>query len=58
MQTKQYLGDGIWAVFDGYGITLTRSNAIYLRPEVYEALTDYVKRIKESQQKKTEGGSP
>ena len=60
MQTKQYLGDGVYVDFNGHLIMLTavdlqgKTNTIYLEPHVYEALTDYVKRIKESQQKKTE----
>ena len=58
MQTKAYLGDGVYVDFDGYGIILTsdriQRDRIYLEPQVCDALADYVKRIKESQ-KKTEG---
>lgn len=44
---KQYLGDSVYADFDGYGITLTTengygpSNTIYLEPQVLAALDDY-----------------
>ena len=44
---KQYLGDSVYADFDGYGITLTTengfgpSNTIYLEPQVLAALEDY-----------------
>jgi len=44
---KQYLGDSVYADFDGYGITLTTdngygpSNTIYLEPRVLAALEDY-----------------
>lgn len=45
---KIYLGDGVYAEFDGYGIWLTtenglsRDNTIYLEPEVYRALVSFV----------------
>lgn len=45
---KIYLGDSVYADFDGYGWTLTTengygpSNTIYLESEVFRALTDYV----------------
>lgn len=43
---KLYLGDSVYAEFDGYGITLTTwngypddpRNKIYLEPQVLEAL--------------------
>lgn len=42
---KQYLGDGVYAEFDGYGIELTveeldgfASNVIYLEPSVLDTL--------------------
>lgn len=44
---KQYLGDSVYADFDGYGITLTTdngmgpSNTIYMEPQVLAALDDY-----------------
>lgn len=51
---KQYLGDSVYADFDGRGITLTTengygpSNTIYLEPEVLAALNKYVEWIKAS----------
>lgn len=39
-----YLGDGVYAIFDGYGIWLhandhaNPTDRIYLEPEVFEAL--------------------
>lgn len=47
---KQYLGDSVYAEFDGNGIILTTengypldpSNKIYLEPEVFRALNEYV----------------
>ena len=44
---KRYLGDSVYAEFDGYGITLTTengygpSNIIYLEPQVLAALENY-----------------
>lgn len=44
---KVYLGDSVYADFDGYMVTLTTengmgpSNTIHLEPEVSEALVDY-----------------
>lgn len=44
---KRYIGDGVYAEFDGYSIVLTTENGIsvtnriVLEPEVYEALTTY-----------------
>lgn len=43
---KVYLGDSVYAVFDGYGVWLTTenglptdpSNRIYIEPDVLEAL--------------------
>jgi hypothetical protein len=48
---KEYLGDSVYAQFDGYGITLTTenglptdpSNAIFLEPAVLVALERFVK---------------
>lgn len=48
---KVYLGDGAYARFDGYGVTLTAENGIeatdsvYLEPEVFAALLDYWERV-------------
>lgn len=41
---KVYLGDGVYAYYDGYGVILTTengiavTNTIYLEPEVLKAL--------------------
>lgn len=45
---KQYLGDGVYASFDGYQICLTTDygvgavDIIYLEPSVWSALQRYV----------------
>lgn len=50
-ETKRYIGDSVYADFDGYLIVLTTengygpSNTIYLEPEVYVALTKYVEEL-------------
>ena len=47
---KLYLGDSVYADFDGYSIVLTTengmgaSNTIMLEPEVMKALEDFRKR--------------
>jgi hypothetical protein len=43
---KQYLGDGVYASFDGYQIKLEtlEGNVIYLEPPVMRALTEYVRK--------------
>lgn len=49
---KQYLGDGLYADFDGFHIVLTAENGIsatdtvYLDAEVYDALVGYVTRLR------------
>lgn len=49
---KQYLGDSVYIDFDGFGLTLTTengfgpSNTIYLEPEVWVAMKEYVDRLK------------
>ena len=49
---KEYLGDGAYVQFDGYGIDLTTedgysvTNRIYLEPEVWAALVRYVENLK------------
>lgn len=51
MTYKTYLGDSVYADFDGYHIVLTTenggmfSNKICLEPSVYEALVAYTKRL-------------
>ena len=49
-ESKIYLGDSVYAEFDGYGITLTTenglpgdpSNTIYMEPEVLKALDRFL----------------
>lgn len=51
MEKKVYLGDAVYAAWDGYHIVLTtdtfgvESNKIYLDPTVLNALTIYSKQI-------------
>jgi hypothetical protein len=51
--TADYLGDGVYASFDGYGIWLRANDfrnptdRIYLEPGVFAALVRYKKRIEE-----------
>ena len=50
---KDYLGDSVYATFDGYAITLTTenglegdpSNTIIIEPAVFEALVRYWERM-------------
>ena len=48
---KSYLGDSVYAEFDGYHIMLTTnngygaSNTIAIEPQVYSALKRYAERI-------------
>ena len=52
---KRYLGDSVYVDFDGYHIELTTNNGypddprnkIYLEPQVYHALVQYVENLKE-----------
>ncbi len=52
--TKEYLGDSVYAQFDGYHIILTTENGypddprnrIGLEPAVMRALKDYEQRLK------------
>ena len=54
MNLKEYLGDSVYADFDGYHIILTTengfgpSNTIALEPPVLLALDDYRKRLREA----------
>lgn len=54
MNTKDYLGDSVYAEWDGNRIILTTenglgpSNVIYLEPEVIAALESYLGRVKAS----------
>jgi hypothetical protein len=47
---KAYLGDGVYATFDGYHLWLAvneeNNNVVALEPQVLEALNDYVKELK------------
>jgi hypothetical protein len=52
MKTKEYLGDSVYAEFTDFGtLMLTTdngngpSNVIYLEPETYLALEDFVERV-------------
>lgn len=48
-RVRRYLGDGVYAVWDGFGIWLTAENglaatdAIYLEPAVYTELLRFMK---------------
>lgn len=50
MEKKAYLGDSVYAEFDGYSVTLTTenglpfdpSNRIVMEPEVVKAFFEYV----------------
>lgn len=52
---KTYIGDSVYAEFDGYSIILTTenglpsdpSNTIILEPEVYHSLIEWVNHLKE-----------
>ena len=54
---KVYLGDSVYAEFDGYGVTLTTengfgpSNTIYLEPPVLNALNKYAELLNTSPEK-------
>lgn len=51
-ETKRYLGDSVYAVFDGYHVVLTTengygpSNTIALEPDVFDSLCRYVEYLK------------
>lgn len=53
---KRYLGDAVYADYDGFNIILTTENGIevdnriVLDPEVLEALNNYVAKLKEKEQ--------
>lgn len=50
---KSYLGDSVYAEFDGFGITLTTenglgpTNTIVLEPEVLRSLNEFSERTKQ-----------
>ena len=53
MNAETYLGDGLYASFDGYHIWLKASNGVNvtnevaLEPAVFDALIAYEKRLRE-----------
>lgn len=52
MTKETYLGDGLYASFDGFMITLRAPRAdgdhwVGLEPEVYSALVQFVKSLRE-----------
>jgi hypothetical protein len=52
METETYLGDGLYASFDGFMITLRAPREhgdhwIGLEPQVYAALLEFVARLKD-----------
>jgi len=56
MQAKKiYLGDSVYAAFDGYQVTLTTengfgpTNTIYLEPNVVDALWKFIKQCEKPQ---------
>ena len=63
MAEPVYLGDGVYAMFDGYHIWLRTgsheeadaTNAIALEPSVFEALLDYRRQLVESLERGAEG---
>ena len=55
---KQYLGDSVYADFDGYHIILTTengygpSNTIALDPAVIQALNQYVAKLRQEREQR------
>lgn len=50
LDSETYLGDGVYARFDGYQVWLRAprvggNHEIALDPAVYQALTDYVRKL-------------
>ena len=56
-QHKVYIGDSVYADFDGYHVILTTENGagpdntIYLEPRVFDALVTYVGSLNKSPNK-------
>lgn len=57
MSFKEYLGDGVYAEFDSYYTILTaetfdnfKTQKIYLEPNTFNNLVNFVERIKQSTQ--------
>ena len=54
---KRYIGDGVYVDFDGYALVLTAENGIeatdriVLEPDIYAALIEYVRALKEDQER-------
>lgn len=54
MARKNYLGDGVYVEYDGFGLVLTTedgvsvTNRIVLEPEVWHSLEEYVKLLQDS----------
>ena len=52
LEDPVYLGDGLYADFDGYQVELyahdgiTKTNQVYLEPSVLEAFWEYVKKLR------------
>lgn len=51
---KEYLGDGLYIIYDGYQLVLTTdiespetANTVYLESSVYRNLLGFVERLKE-----------
>ena len=50
---KDYIGDGVYAIFDGYGIWLhandleNPTDRVYLEPQVLVDLNHFAKRMKQ-----------
>jgi len=62
MNKETYLGDGLYASYDGYQITLRAPRMdgdhwVALEPPVYAALLDFVARLKAAANVPSEGGS-
>lgn len=57
-ERKEYLGDGVYVRFDGWGLWLTTENGvrvtneIFLEPEVFAALERYVAALKAEAQRR------
>ena len=54
-EEKTYLGDGVYATYDGYGMTLTANvpttDKIYIEPAVLSALQMFWKRCTSQEEK-------
>ena len=54
IQEQDYIGDGVYVLFDGYGIWLHANNheypsdRIYIEPNVLEALNRFSTRVRRS----------